>query len=88
MKTIRLTKAGSVNSTCPEEVHIIIADDMPKIKSATLDSIRAYYDTQAQLLVDALILALPQGTIEPLLMRLMEKHISLYVGVMATKKEN
>lgn len=80
MKTIRLPKAGSIGDIHPKKVKIVIDDDIPELK--TLEEMQNYYDNQARILAEALTKALPQGIIEPLMIRLMEKRVSLYVGVM------
>jgi len=86
MKTLLLAKAESTGDMHPEEVKIIIDSDLPSPGSfADLASIKNYYHDQATALADALLKALPQGIIEPLLIRLMERRVSLYGGVMSHK---
>lgn len=88
MKTIRLPKADSIGNSHPTKVMIIIADKLPDIQ--TLDESKDYYDGQAKRLVAGLINALPQGIIEPLIIHLLKKRVSLYVGTMKkhTKTED
>ena len=48
----------------------------------SLEECRKIFDDTAQKLADALIESLPQGIIEPLMIELMQKRVSLYHGVM------
>ena len=81
MKTLNLPKASPVGAEIIKSVQINIKLDIPKTMK-TINGVRNYYEHQAQRLADALLQALPQGMIEPLMIRLMQKRISIYRGLM------
>ena len=47
---------------------------------STLEEVKKFYENQSSVLADALFNHLPQGTCDRLLIKLMQKKTSLYVG--------
>ena len=87
MKKIILPKADALNYYRPEGIIIEISSDLPKFKQVTDKPITAKdverrFAGIAETLVTALVDNLPQGVLEPLLIKLMERRISVYRGVM------
>lgn len=65
-------------------VTIHIHDEIPNTLGAlgnTLDDIADYYRRQASALAEALVNSLPQGTCDRLIIELMARKVSLYMGV-------
>lgn len=84
MNKIYLPKAEPITKNKPvEDMTIIISKKLLNYKKiTTFEAHRKYMDEQAQKLVDALINSLPQGIIEPIMVKLMEHRISQYHGTM------
>lgn len=80
MKTINLCKFEPLAGDVPEPVTIVIDSDIPEHK--TLDDTEKFFDGQAQMLVDALYNALPQGTFDRVALLMFAKKIEyqLYHG--------
>lgn len=84
MKTVKLPKFDPLGAQKSDGVVIEITEDTPEWNVLnSLKDIEKYYDTQASILVDALS-HLPQGILEPLIVKLMQQRISLYCGKMGT----
>lgn len=87
MKTVKIKAADSMphNCTQPEYVTIEISgkisDDTAK-HDYDMKAVEKHFDDEAQKLFDALINALPQGVIEPLTIKFLQRRVSLYHGVM------
>ena len=83
IKELHLPIAEGLSGHNPKPVKIIIAHKIKTFGSVnTLCKLRMYYDEQAYLLADALLLSLPQGVIEPLIIHLLKNRVSLYSGTM------
>jgi len=79
MILIPLPKAKPITGEQIESVKIIIDGNSPSTDEfKTFNGYREYLDSQAQTVVDAMLGSLPQGIIEPILIKLMEARISLY----------
>jgi len=78
MITIELSKASPLGKTEVEGRTIII--DRPTPEFPSLEVARISYETQAAILAQALTDSLPQGTLDRLLIALMERCASLYRG--------
>lgn len=78
MKTIELHTASPLGKTDVKRVRILICEVVPDLPS--LDAARSLYDAEASLLAAALTDSLPQGTLDRLLIALMERCASLYRG--------
>lgn len=84
MKTVRLPKFDPLGAQKSDGIIIEITEDLPlPMIDITLKEIGKYYDEQAEILVEALS-NLPQGILEPLIVKLMQQRISLYCGKMGT----
>lgn len=89
MKKIILPKADPIVSG--EDVESFTIEISAKIKQISalkidLKELEEYYDSKADILVDALSSSLPQGIMEPLIVKLMQRRISLYCGLMKGHK--
>ena len=78
MKKIRMYTASPLGETGVEGVTIVLDLAVPELGS--LDEARSLYESQATLLAVALTDSLPQGTLDRLLICLMERCASLYRG--------
>ena len=76
MKEVNIPIAEATGAEVITPITITIGLKIPDLKST--EGIHNYYDHQAQRLCDALLSALPQGIIEPLMIKLMQKRVSLY----------
>jgi len=90
MKKIILPRANPIFSG-KDEIEPITIEISGEIKpildnECSLASVSDYYDEQASILANALNSTLPQGIMEPLIIKLMQKRISLYCGLMEAKK--
>ena len=85
MKKINLKAADPMPDGCkqPEPVVIEISGKISELTHdvKVLDDVKVVFDHEAEKLVEALIDALPQGTIAPLTIKLLEHRVSLYHGV-------
>lgn len=83
MKTVTIKAADPLGGKKPEHVIIeisgMVSDDTKPIKS--LDDVKKYFDADATKLFYALVDSLPQGVIEPLVIKLLQHRVSLYHGV-------
>lgn len=91
MKKIILPKADAMVSG-KDEIESFTIEISAKIKpiidtEISLVGVREYYDSKAHILADALTTSLPQGIMEPLIVKLMQKRISLYCGLMENNKQ-
>ena len=87
MKEIKLCKFDPLADQMAEDTIINITEKLPNFSFYTgSENIREFYYNQAKLLMDALINSLPQGVIEPLVIMLLERRISLYRGKMTILK--
>jgi hypothetical protein len=78
--TITLSKADSLLSNIKvPDIFIDISSDLPACK--TLEDSEKYYEAQAIKLEDALYNVLPQGVLDRLIIKLMERKTSLYRGI-------
>lgn len=84
MRELNMPLASPIGAQVITPISININLKIPDLK--TIDGVRNYYDHQAQRLADALISALPQGIIEPLMIKLMQQRISLYCKLMEVEK--
>ncbi|MBI9093199.1 MAG: hypothetical protein JEZ12_28640 [Desulfobacterium sp.] len=85
MKELILPQADPLTdqSKPVESVTISISAKIPHTgEIQSLKECGEYYDQLAQKLADALTGSLPQGIIEPLMVKLMESRVSLYRGTM------
>lgn len=85
IRTLILPKADPISESSKPVEPVIInitSDSSTREKLESLGAVRIYYDDLAESLVDALIDSLPQGIIEPLIIKLMQKRVSLYCGTM------
>ncbi len=81
MKTIHICKADLLHNQKPEEVTIIIDREIPEFHPYKNEAPEQWYQGEAETLIDALYLALPQGTFDRLGIEFMKKKISLYRGI-------
>lgn len=92
MKTILACKAQPIANQEPEPVTIIIDTELPNFEKLFSDltqrydsewykQVQIWYQTEAERIVEALYLALPQGTFDRLGIEFMKKKISLYRGI-------
>jgi len=83
--TIKAFKAASVQlSKEPQSTIIEIIDtiaDPPMGKESSMEEVNIFFNNQASILADALFGSLPQGTLDRLLIKMMQKHVSCYIGV-------
>lgn len=63
----------------PRRAVIQMVRPIPEFK--TLDAAKAYYDTEADMVAKALFEALPQGTLDRIMLHLMKRQLSCYRGV-------
>jgi len=91
MKLVKIKAADRMPEGCkqPEPVTIEISGTISDLtytsntaEHKSLDEVKVIFNKEAEKLVDALLLALPQGVIEPLIIKLLESRVSLYHGVM------
>ena len=92
MKKIILPRANPIVSGKDkiEPITIEISGEIkPMIDNEkSLASVADYYDEQAFILANALNSTLPQGIMEPLIVHLMKKRVSLYSGLMEKEPTN
>lgn len=79
MKTITIPMASPLRGDLPQQVTIVTEGEVPTFN--TSEDYRLYYRLQAQVLVDALKNALPQGMLEQVMLVLLEQKASLYRGI-------
>lgn len=80
-KTIFLCKAEPIGNREPNEVpniSISITGELPNFKS--LKFAENFYENEANALADALFSCLPQGTLDRVIVRFMQRNLSLYMG--------
>jgi len=83
MKEVSLYKFSPLGNHVAEDTVIRIDLDLPEFSGhMNLKEIEGFYQNQAEMLADALLNVLPQGTIEPLTIRLLNRRVSLYRGKM------
>lgn len=88
MKSISIAKASAISDNDPELESATIFIDKPvdeivdRTASSFYKNAKSFYDSQAQQLIDVLASTLPQGTLDAVLYRLMEKKASLYIVAM------
>ncbi len=82
MKKIKTFKAESLGEKEIESVTIEISGKQETKDLWTEEDYIIKYDDEARKIADALLSSLPQSVIEPLLIKLMQKRISLYIGPM------
>jgi len=93
MREVRLPMAEPTGGLGPEPVRIVIADKIKRAsdftdgKNSVLEKARIYYDDKACMLADALLDTLPQGIIEPLIIHLLKRRVSLYVMALPKPEE-
>ena len=78
MKTIKLHTASPIGRVDIESVTIYIDGAVPELP--TLDAARSLYNVESVILATALTDSLPQGTLDRLMIALMERCASLYRG--------
>ena len=84
MRKIILDKADPLGG---EEVKSIIIEISNELQQRNFKSnIEKHYSDQATLLVDALINSLPRGTIDRILVKLMQKNLSSYRGLLESDR--
>lgn len=66
---------------CPSVEGCVIAVEAETPEFASLHQAEAYYAAEADRLAEALFGSLPQGTLDRLLIHLMQRKLSLYRGV-------
>jgi len=78
-KVVNIAKAGGVGGHIPEDTRIIISGEPPNLTTGGNweEQYRGFYDSQADMLFDALVKSLPGGTLTRLTVRLLDKHASL-----------
>jgi hypothetical protein len=85
MKSVKIKAGDSIGGVHPEPVLIEISGnvsmDTKPIKD--LKEVEIYFNMEAEKLCSALLSSLPQGIIEPLVIKLLERRVSLYHGVMS-----
>jgi len=95
MKKVILKMADPMPGGCkqPEPVVIEISGkiselthDPSAIEFKSLDDVKIIFDQEAKKLVDALLLSLPQGMIEPVTIKLLEHRVSLFHIIEYAKK--
>lgn len=72
----RVYKASPIGSQIVNSLTILIDQEIPECPS--LDESRKLHAEQAEILVDALVEALPGGTFDALLIAMMQKKVSLF----------
>jgi len=91
MKIIKIKAADPMPEGCkqPEPVMIEIFGNISEETRPIRDfrDVEKYFDEIAQNLFDALIGSLPQGVVEPLTIKLLQRRVSLYHGVMEPDKD-
>lgn len=85
MKKVTIKAADPMPEGCkqPEPVTIEISGNVSKDTKPveSLDDVKKYFDLEATKLFYALVDSLPQGVIEPLVIKLLQHRVSLYHGV-------
>lgn len=85
MKQVNIKAADPMPEGCRQPEHVTIeisgniSDDTKPVES--LDDVKKYFDLEATKLFYALTESLPQGVIEPLIIKLLQHRVSLYHGV-------
>lgn len=74
MKIVTVCKAGAIDETPIEEIHIHIKKECPDYNA---DTNKGFYTGQAKMLCEALYAGLPRGTINRLLCLMLEKEAIL-----------
>jgi hypothetical protein len=77
MKIVKVAQADGTHGKETEPAKIMIEGEIEK-KGASLGEIEKYFDCEAQKIADVLIETLPQGMLEPLMVKLLQARISLY----------
>jgi len=77
MKETTIAKVDELNERS-YPIIVIINDNLP---DRTQANVEAFYYDQAKILAKALFGSLPQGTLERLIIELMEKKVSVYRGL-------
>lgn len=79
MKTVDIRRAQPINDHGGEPTVIRIVEEVPSLESVwAAEEARAMFAADATRLVDALYAALPGGTLDELLMRLLQRRASLF----------
>jgi len=74
MKTIAVSKAAGLRIDSPEDVTILISGEPPDFKPPdVLHKAEAFHQTQAEILVEALVESLPNGTLSRVTSLLMKR---------------
>lgn len=85
MKTVNIIAADQMPKDCkqPEKVRIEIVCEVSKYTRnfKDLKEVQKFFDMEATKLFHALVDSLPQGVIEPLVIKLLQHRVSLYHGV-------
>lgn len=85
MKTVNIIAADPMPKDCkqPEKVLIKIECEVSEYtrKFKDLKEVQKFFDMEATKLFYALVDSLPQGIIEPLVIKLLQHRVSLYHGV-------
>lgn len=80
IKTIRLPKAGQIGTKIVDSLIIEVIEESPNNLNS-LQSVREFYDHKAEILSSSLLSSLPQGIIDPLIIKLMQSKVSVYCGL-------
>lgn len=76
----KIYKAQSIGGINPPGVNIRIEEVLPDVMNITSTELRDFYDDQASSLADSLLENLPGGTMDLLLIKLLEFQVSSFVG--------
>ncbi len=82
MKTVNINKAQTIGPSGEiESVNIVIDNPVPEHRrDLSFEEMGFFFDKEANFLADALFKTLPQGTMDRLLIALMKRKLSLYIG--------
>lgn len=82
---LRVHQASPMRNRPVESVRIAIDIPLPD-SDLGLEKVRALYDMDAEIVVDALFASLPQGTLERLLAKMIMRRASLYRGAVTDER--
>jgi len=86
MKHVKIKAADPMPKGCKQPEPVVIEIGCPVSECTRnfkdMKAVEKFFDDEATKLFDALIGALPQGVVEPLVIKLLQRRVSLYHGVM------
>jgi len=75
-RTLNMPLAQPTAGVCPLPLTVVFSDNVPELVS--LDALARYYRAKAIELVDAFIKVAPGGLVDAVLVRLLERKVSLF----------